>query len=195
MKPLDIQTFYDKKYNILVIALFTLTIVFFLAGLIIPGTIISKFNKLISREPGTLLLPIYIGIIILSFAGISFLIAEILKNPTKESVWLENVMSGLGIALIIIGIFGFFMAASKNSSIDELRELGIKGGVVLLVIHLKLGLICIGLSAIHNKFNSYGIVNNNDSQNSAIESYCPSCGKQLTIDPTDKICYHCGNDL
>lgn len=195
MKPLDIQTFYDKKYNILVVALFTLTIVFFLAGLIVPGTIITKFNKIISREPGVLVLSIYTGIIFLSFAGISYLIAEKLKKPTKDSVWLENVMSGLGIALIIIGIFGFFIAASNDSSIAELKKIGIKGGIVLLILHLKLGLICIGVSAIHNKFNSFGIVNINDSQSSPTEFYCPNCGKQLTIDPLDKICYHCGNDL
>lgn len=154
---------------------------------------IAEFGKIISRKPEVLVVPLYIGLLILSFAGLSYIIAVILKKPTSETLWLEKAMNTSGTVLIIFGVLGFFIAASRDSSISELRQFGVAGGVLLLLFHLKVGLLCIGAASLHNKYNTGGIANSTEESSKVV--YCTSCGKQVKFEAGDEMCYHCGEPL
>lgn len=185
----------SSSYKILAISLYALTIIFFFAGIIMPAMMINDLGSIIGRKPEILIIPIYLLIVLFSLAGMSYIIAEILKQPSSETVWLENTMTYLGVALIIIGVIAFFIAATNDSSISELRKLGVEGGFLLLIVHLKIGLLCLGLASIHNKLNSTWVSDDKSNGNSTRMVYCASCGKQVEIEPGDKMCYHCGGQL
>jgi len=185
----------SSSYKILVISLNILTSIFVIAGIIIPAMMIVDLGSYISRSPEILIIPIYLLIVLFSLAGMSYIIAEILKQPSSETVWLENTMTYFGVILIIVGVIAFFIAATNDSSISELRKLGVEGGFLLLIVHLKIGLLCLGLASIHNKLNSTWVRDDKSNGNSSRMVYCTSCGKQVEIEPGDKMCYHCGGQL
>ncbi len=196
MNTQSIQNFYNRKFDTLVTVLYIIAAIFLLAGIFIPGAMISDFGQIISRNPEVLIFPLYIGLLLIAFAGLSYAIAVVLKQPSDETVWIENTMTTIGTILIIIGVIAFIIANSNDAPISELRKLGVAGGVLLLLFHLKIGLLCIGAASLHNKYNAGKVSSNITTEDSSKKVvYCTSCGKQVEIEPGDKMCYHCGGHL
>jgi len=185
----------SNNNKVLVFALYTLTIIVFFTGIIIPVMLISESGEIANWKPKDFFVPIYIVIILISFAGMSYIIAEILKNPSNETVWLENTLTVFGVVFIIIGVIAFFVAVSNDSPIGGIKRFSIVVGLLLLLFHLQLGLLCLGLASIHDKFNTRDEANDITVDDSGKVVYCPSCGKQVEVEPGDKVCYHCGGQL
>lgn len=189
------QNFDIKKYEVLVYALYIIAAIFLVAGIIFPVKMINELGNAINRNPEMLFFPLYIGLLLIAFAGLSFATAVILKQPSNETDWIVKTLNAIGTILIIIGVFGFFVASSDDLGIKELRNAGLIGGVLILLFHLKIGLLCLGLASLHNKYNSEMTIKAAKTEGSNKHVYCTSCGKQVIIEPGDKMCYHCGEKL
>jgi len=87
------------------------------------------------------------------------------------------------------------VAVSNDSPIGGIKRFSIVVGLLLLLFHLQLGLLCLGLASIHDKFNTRDEANDITVDDSGKVVYCPSCGKQVEVEPGDKVCYHCGGQL
>jgi hypothetical protein len=185
----------SKKYSPLITVMQIFAIFFLIAGVVLPIIVISNMGEqLIDRKPEMVIFPIYFGILLFTFSGISYLISVILSTPSQKTLWIENIVSAMGIILIIIGIIGFGVAVSEtNGSLRELQNYGIIGGLFILLFHADLGLICLGTASLHNKYrNDIIVLKTSESETTII--YCPNCGKKNSgIDI--EFCEDCGEKL
>lgn len=180
--------------------LYGLAIIFLGVGIFLPIGIISKFsNNLINNNPSVLIVPIYFAIVLLTFSTMSYIVAILLKKPSKDSMWVAKVSEVLGTILIIIGIITFFVIVSESTdSILPLQNLGIIGGAAVLAFHCMLGTLCIGLSGIHSKYNADSpllpTVLNTNNESEFGSKFCSNCGSRVT-DGTIIFCEECGTKL
>lgn len=185
----------QKNYNALCIILNILAIVFLILGVLLPITIISNIDsRLLNNSPEFLVSPIYLGILLITLSGLSYLISVILSNPSEKTVWIENIVSVLGVILVILGVIGFIVAVSKtNGSFRDLQNYGIIGGIFIFLFHACLGLICLGTAGLHDK---YRIENFDKKAEFGDENdvYCENCGEKVS-DSTSSFCESCGIHL
>ncbi|PIQ31076.1 MAG: hypothetical protein COW63_08635 [Bacteroidetes bacterium CG18_big_fil_WC_8_21_14_2_50_41_14] len=188
---------YDNKknYEVLCTILNIFAVVFLIAGVILPLIIFSNIGwKTIDRNPELSIFPIYLGILLITFSGISYLISVILSDPSQKTLWIENIVSVMGFILIMIGIIGFIAAVSEtNGYFRGLQNYGIIGGLFILLFHADLGLICFGTAALHNQ-NRNDIIVLNTSESETTIIYCPNCGAKVS-DSMSSFCDVCGYDL
>jgi len=185
-----------KENNVLVSVLQLFAVIFLGAGIILPIIIISGMNeRLIDQNPAVLILPLYLGVLLITFAGLSYLITEILLRPSLKTLWLENIVTALGVIVIIIGVIGFFMIISEtNGSFYELQVIGVKGGIFILLINIQIGLLCLGTASIHNKYSVIGDNLKTPQSDSGIV-FCPNCGNKIKLESGMEYCDKCGFKL
>ena len=194
------QVFYEKEYETLSYFLYGFALIFLGAGILLPISLISKFpSNLIGNNPSVLILPIYIAILLFAFSTMSYMVAILLKKPSQDTIWVEMVLEGLGTILIIIGIIAFFFITSKSSdTISQLENLGVIGGVTFLAINGMFGVLCIGISEAHSKYNSDSpslrLILNRNNQSDNDSRFCSNCGSRVT-DETIVFCEECGTKL
>jgi hypothetical protein len=194
------QAIYDSKYQTVVVFLNIVSVIILLVAIIMPIILISQMpSYVIERNPGAVILPIYFGFVLLIFSAVCYMISVILDWPSNITLWLQSTLNVFGAIIIIIGLIGLLIAVTQTSgTIREVANLGIIGGIILLVIHGLLGLLCIGTASIHEKFNA-----DNPLLKRAIKKlqkeesetlFCSECGHEHT-DKKAEFCEECGNKL
>jgi vacuolar-type H+-ATPase subunit I/STV1 len=194
------KVLYGKKYDTTSIFLNIIAAAMLFAAVLIPIFLISKIpDVLLKNNPVVLIVPIYFGLVLLNFSFICYMINEVLFRPSNANLWLESTLNVLGAIIIIVGLIGFFVVVSDtNSIIKELRNLGVIGGVVLLIAHGLLGMLSIGIASIHEKYNA-----DSPELKKAIDSllrenneslFCSACG-HVQKDKSSEFCEECGNKL
>jgi hypothetical protein len=191
----DLERVYLKKYDAVVVSMNVLSVIFLIAGIFAPIFLLDEIGtSAIERKPEVLIFPIYLGFILLVFSALSYGISSILVKPAKKSQWLENALMSCGVVLLFIGAFVFLLMISKTeNSFGPATAFGIKGGIVLLLVHLQLGLMCMGVSSIHNKYRAPAEVKPGDGTSGAL--FCTNCGKKYSSDSVGSFCQECGNKL
>ncbi len=167
-------------------------IILVLGGIIVPIYLISKIPSIVlERSPEVLIFPIYLGLIMLIFSALCYSKSVVLKKPSIDTKWIENALNSLSAIIIIIGFILFFIAISETSgSLRELRNLGFGGGVVLLIFHVTIGLLCAGMAAIHKKYGLHAV----SQKTTTTAIFCSSCGTKVA-DNHGQFCEECGNKL
>lgn len=185
-----------KENNILVPILQLFASIFLGAGFILPIIIISGIDeRLINQAPAVLTLPIYIGILLVTLAGLSFLIAEILLPSSQKILWLEGAVTTLGVIVMIIGVIGFLVILSNtNRSFYALQSIGLKGAIFVLLFNIQIGLLCLGTASIHNKYCVIG-ANLRKAQSDSEFIFCPNCGNKIKLESGMEYCDKCGSKL
>ncbi len=179
----------------LIVFLYIFCTILVLAGVGLPAYLISQIpSMMIEHNPQVLIAPIYIGLILLIFSTLCGMMAEILKRPSSENIWVENTLNTFSAIIIIIGAVLFFISLSETSGpIGGFRNLGIIGGVVLLVFHVVIGLLCAGLAAIHKKYNGLHALYA-PLKPASDAKFCSHCGTKKP-DVHGEYCEECGNQI
>ncbi len=194
------QAIYDSKFQTVIVFLNIVSAIILLVAIMVPIFLISQMPSFVlERNPGAVILPIYFGFVLLIFSVVCYMIAVILDRPANNTLWLQSTLNIFGAIIIIIGLIGFLIAVSQTSgTIREVANLGVAGGIVLLLIHGLLGLLCIGTASIHDKFNA-----DNPMLQKAIKKlqkdqdeslFCSACGHEHK-DRSSEFCEECGNKL
>lgn len=146
---------YSKKYSTSYV-LITLSVLLYAAALYFLFYSLSEMPDFVfDVKPEAFLIPVYLFILMVIFASVMLMMGVLLGKPTEGSNWLRVFLNILGTLVIAIG-FGLLVLTQSEMSefpFNLVRTDDFWILLMVLFVHLILGVLCLGVAALHDKYN------------------------------------------
>jgi mannose/fructose/N-acetylgalactosamine-specific phosphotransferase system component IIC len=146
---------YSKKYSTSYV-LITMSVLLFAGALYFLFYSFSEMPDFVfDVKPEALYIPVYVFVIMLVFASLMLMTGILLEKPNEKTNWLRGFLNVLGTLVIAIG-FGLVVMAQSEMNEFPFNLLGNDSFWILLIVlfvHLMLGVLCLGVAALHDKYN------------------------------------------